>query len=101
MRTDFDTVKDDVMLYCIRLKVLQNKDVAAALLDSGDKTLIENSPTDYYWGCGKNGTGQNQLGKTLMLVRDELRDGTLNETDMNKKFGSDSQQSLDLGTGFF
>jgi hypothetical protein len=34
--------------------------------------LDENAPGDYYWGCGKDGTGRNQLGLTLMQVRDIL-----------------------------
>ena len=78
------------MLYCIRLKVLQNKDVADQLLATGDKILVENAPGDPYWGCGRAGTGTNQLGKTLMLVREELFNGTLSDycKDMNKKFGS-------------
>jgi predicted NAD-dependent protein-ADP-ribosyltransferase YbiA (DUF1768 family) len=35
--------------------------------------LIENSPTDYFWGCGANHTGENHLGKILMGVRTEIR----------------------------
>jgi hypothetical protein len=29
---------------------------------------------DYYWGCGKSGTGQNKLGKILMRVREQFRE---------------------------
>jgi len=36
---------------------------------------MENSPTDYYWGCGKDGTGRNELGKILMKIRSKLRQG--------------------------
>ena len=28
---------------------------------------------DAYWGSGKDGKGRNQLGKTLMRVRGDLR----------------------------
>lgn len=43
------------------------------LLATGDEELVENAPGDYYWGCGKDGSGQNKLGYTLMRVRAELR----------------------------
>jgi predicted NAD-dependent protein-ADP-ribosyltransferase YbiA (DUF1768 family) len=34
---------------------------------------VENSPIDYYWGCGKDGSGKNKLGQILMEVREILR----------------------------
>jgi predicted NAD-dependent protein-ADP-ribosyltransferase YbiA (DUF1768 family) len=43
------------------------------LLSTGDRTLIEHTKNDSYWGDGENGTGINQLGITLMKVRDHLR----------------------------
>ncbi|GAA5509351.1 NADAR domain-containing protein [Novipirellula caenicola] len=46
-----------------------------ALLDTGDEELIENAPTDYFWGCGQLGGGQSMLGKLLMETRKALRDG--------------------------
>ena len=30
---------------------------------------VENSPIDYYWGCGADGSGENRLGAILMEVR--------------------------------
>ncbi|NES05091.1 MAG: NADAR family protein [Okeania sp. SIO2F4] len=38
-----------------------------------NELIIENSPSDYYWGCGKDGTGKNKLGLILMAVRQTLR----------------------------
>lgn len=61
------------MLYAIQLKVLQNPEVKNYLLSTGDKVLIENAPEDWYWGCGQDGLGRNQLGQTLMMVRDQLK----------------------------
>ncbi|MFL5243295.1 MAG: hypothetical protein ACJ8FY_14410 [Gemmataceae bacterium] len=29
---------------------------------------------DYYWGCGTDGSGQNKLGKVLMVVRSIVRE---------------------------
>jgi predicted NAD-dependent protein-ADP-ribosyltransferase YbiA (DUF1768 family) len=34
--------------------------------------IIEDSPRDWYWGIGKDGKGQNWLGKLLMERRQEL-----------------------------
>jgi len=46
------------------------------LLSTGQEEIIENAPHDYYWGCGKTGTGRNQLGIILMEVRQQLRDSS-------------------------
>ena len=72
---DWDTKRDDVMLEAIRKKFGTHPAVRELLLATGDEELIENAPNDYYWGCGRTGTGQNKLGKILMRVREELRDG--------------------------
>ena len=72
LRSDWEDIKDEVMYLCVHNKVVQNSDVRKALLDTEDMELVENSPRDYYWGCGASGTGRNQLGKTLMVIRDTL-----------------------------
>ena len=38
-----------------------------------DEEIIENAPHDFYWGCGRDGTGRNMLGRILMEVRTALR----------------------------
>ena len=43
------------------------------LLATGNAILIEDSKSDSFWGCGKNGKGKNMLGKLLMKVREELK----------------------------
>ena len=48
-------------------------DIREILLSTKDAEIVENSPTDYYWGCGANGTGKNKLGIILMEVREILR----------------------------
>lgn len=54
-------------------KFSQHPDLKQLLLDSGDAIIIEHTKNDNYWGDGGDGTGRNQLGKTLMRVRDTLR----------------------------
>lgn len=70
----WDSIKDDVMKKVLVAKFTQNEGLANILKKSGDAILIENSPNDYYWGCGKSGKGKNMLGKLLMSVRSLLED---------------------------
>lgn len=71
-RTDWQDVKVGIMTELVRAKVQQNEDVRVCLLKTGTKQIIENSPWDMFWGIGKDGTGQNHMGKILMLIREEL-----------------------------
>ena len=71
-RGDWDRIKDDVMLKCLRAKFTQHKDLKQQLLDTGDRKLIEHTSNDSYWGDGGDGSGQNKLGKLLMQVRKEI-----------------------------
>ena len=74
----YDLWEDDkieVMYQCCLAKFTQNMNLMIRLLETGDEELIEDSPVDYFWGCGANGTGRNELGKVLMRIRKELRDG--------------------------
>jgi ribA/ribD-fused uncharacterized protein len=50
-----------------------HREIREVLLSTGDEELVENAPSDYYWGCGKDGSGLNRLGQILMAVRAELR----------------------------
>jgi ribA/ribD-fused uncharacterized protein len=76
IRPDWDGVKDDLMLRASRAKFAQHPHLRDLLLATGDEALIECAPTDYYWGEGRDGTGQNRLGRILERVRAELREGT-------------------------
>ncbi|NTW00980.1 MAG: NADAR family protein [Oscillochloris sp.] len=75
LRSDWEQVKDSVMLAAVRAKFRAHTDLQAELLATGNEELVENAPGDYYWGCGANGSGKNKLGKILMEVRAELREG--------------------------
>jgi GTP cyclohydrolase II len=76
-RDDWPTVKEAVMLEGLRAKFTQHPDLAARLLDSGARLLIEHTRNDAYWGDGGDGTGRNRLGYLLMQVREELRRATV------------------------
>lgn len=72
MRANWDQVKVIVMYECCLAKFLQHADLRKQLMATNQEELIEDSPIDYFWGCGEDGTGQNQLGKVLMRVRATL-----------------------------
>jgi N-glycosidase YbiA len=72
-RPDWDQVKLAVMKRAVRTKFLTHLDIQATLLSTGDAVIIEDSPIDYFWGCGQDQTGLNHLGQILMQVRAEIR----------------------------
>jgi N-glycosidase YbiA len=72
LRSDWETVKDEVMRQAVLAKFRTHGEIRAILLGTGDEDLVENAPGDYYWGCGQDGTGQNKLGLILMEVRQGL-----------------------------
>jgi len=72
LRGDWEIVKNDIMLKCLRAKFTQHKTLTRKLLATGDKKLIEHTNNDSYWGDGGDGSGLNMLGKLLMQVRKEL-----------------------------
>ncbi len=72
LRLDWEQVKDDVM-HSVLLAKFAVPGLRDALLATGDAELVEgNTWGDTYWGvCG--GRGRNQLGRTLMRIRDDIR----------------------------
>ncbi len=73
LRPDWEQVKTQVMREAVLKKFLTHPDIQAILISTGDQHIVENSPTDYYWGCGSDRTGHNHLGIILMSVRQEIR----------------------------
>lgn len=80
LRPDWEEIKDQIMDEVLIAKFTQNPDLKDKLLSTGDAILIEgNTWHDNYWGnctCDrcKHITGRNQLGLTLMAIREELRE---------------------------
>ena len=73
VRPDWVQAKKEVMWQGVLTKFLTHQDIQTVLLSTGDDIIVENSPKDYYWGCGLDGTGANELGKILMRVRQNIR----------------------------
>ena len=75
LRKDWEQVKEDIMRRGVLRKFETHGEIREVLLSTGDEEIVENSPSDYYWGCGKDGSGNNRLGVILMEVREKLREG--------------------------
>lgn len=73
LRIDWENVKDGVMRAAVLKKFQTHAALTELLLSTGDEPIVENAPGDYYWGCGKDGTGLNRLGEILMETRAILR----------------------------
>lgn len=73
LRSDWEDVKDNIMRKAVFSKFSTNKDIQGILLSTGNEKLVENSPIDYYWGCGADGSGKNMLGIVLMEIRQQLK----------------------------
>jgi N-glycosidase YbiA len=77
LRPDWEQVKDAVMRKVVLQKFRTHADIREILLSTGEQLLVENSPIDFYWGCGNDGSGQNKLGQILMEVRGMLLNDAL------------------------
>lgn len=73
LRKDWELVKNDIMRKAVFHKFKGHDDIREILLSTDHQFIVENSPIDYYWGCGADGSGQNMLGQILMEVRGILR----------------------------
>lgn len=72
LREDWNDLKYDLMLSLTREKFNTSKELADKLVDTFPEEIIEgNTWGDTYWGVCK-GVGQNNLGKILMIVREEI-----------------------------
>jgi ribA/ribD-fused uncharacterized protein len=77
LRPDWHEAKLSIMRRADRAKFSQHPNLAALLLATGDAELVEDSPSEPYWGIGPDGRGGNWAGRVLMEIREELRLGHL------------------------
>ena len=72
LRPDWNDVKLSIMEQLLRQK-FQDEILAKQLLATGNEELVEgNTWGDVFWGVCR-GVGENNLGKLLMRIRDELQ----------------------------
>lgn len=81
MRDDWEDVKDRIMYEVVLAKFTQNAGPRKELLRTGNKKLVEHTKNDSYWADGGDGSGRNQLGITLMAVRDIIVAGVAPKPD--------------------
>jgi ribA/ribD-fused uncharacterized protein len=63
-----------VMTRATYTKCRTHTEIAQRLLETGDRTLVETSQYDYFWGLGRDQRGSNVYGAVLMDVRKKLHD---------------------------
>ncbi len=73
LHEDWNDVKEDVMRRALQAKFTTHPALRDLLLATGDQKIVENAPGDFYWGIGRDGTGQNRLGVLLVELRTILR----------------------------
>ena len=72
LRADWEDVKIAVMYSLLQQKFAKGSPLAARLKSTGQAQLVEgNWWGDRFWGVCK-GVGENNLGKLLMVLREEL-----------------------------
>lgn len=72
LRDDWKKIRRIMMTRAVYTKAKAYPKVEQALLESGQRKLVENSQYDYFWGCGRDRRGENIYGKVLMDVREKL-----------------------------
>ena len=80
-KPDFESVKMDIMYWCLQVKLFCNPYRFGSLLElTKEKEIVEISLKDSFWGCirDKNDInvvmGQNVLGKLLVKLREENKE---------------------------
>ncbi|KAA8536651.1 hypothetical protein F0562_029129 [Nyssa sinensis] len=72
VRSDWESVKIDVMYRALKCKFSIYPHLNSMLLSTVGSVLVEASPHDLFWGGGREGEGLNYLGRLLMQLRSEF-----------------------------
>ena len=75
--SDFNKIKDSVMLDALRAKFSQYPLLAEEIKQTASDPIVYHNMYDTYWADGGDGSGHNKLGKLLEQIRSELISGTL------------------------
>ena len=93
-RSDWETVKMDVMRTALIAKFTQNNFLKKKLVDTGSRQLVERSPYDSFWGDGGDGSGLNHLGHLLEELRSKLQSINLSANEVQRDCVSKSSPPL-------
>lgn len=78
-RPDWDQVRVRIMRWCLRMKLANNwSTFSELLLRTGDRSIVEESRKDDFWGAKTTGdgstlVGMNVLGRLLMELREQVK----------------------------
>ncbi|EJD01691.1 DUF1768-domain-containing protein [Fomitiporia mediterranea MF3/22] len=72
-RHDWEEILFSKMEDVLYRKLAQHPDLRELLLDTGIAEIVYADASDPFWGTGEHEEGENELGKTLMRVRERLR----------------------------
>lgn len=75
-RSDWKSNRVLYMTRAMYTKCRAHEAVRKRLLETGNRRIIECSTFDFFWGCGRDGRGENQFGRMLMRIRDRLEQET-------------------------
>ena len=64
--------RQEELMYRGLLAKFSNPELGLRLFNTGHIQLIANSPGDYYWGTGSDGTGKNRLGILMTRLRYQI-----------------------------
>lgn len=73
----WDEIKVGIMEEIVKCKLEQHSYIQQKLRQTGDVSIIEDSPKDDFWGWGQNRDGRNELGKIWMRMHDAMFEGSL------------------------
>ena len=62
LRTDWEEVKDNIMVIALRAKFDQYPELKQLLLSTAGNILVEHTDNDHYWGDAGDGSGLNRWG---------------------------------------
>ncbi|GBG75984.1 hypothetical protein CBR_g21226 [Chara braunii] len=88
---NWSAVKLEVMYSALQCKFTAHEMPRTMLLSTMGTVLVEMSPPDRFWGSGRDGQGNNHLGRLLMKLRSEL---TLDDTNHAASRDSDQRQAV-------
>jgi N-glycosidase YbiA len=83
LRPDWENCKWEIMYTGVKQKFLAHPELQQILLATASRSIVEDSPVDYYWGCGADRSGANHLGKILMQIRSELMANAIDRALIN------------------
>lgn len=79
LRSDWEQIKEYVLLLGLIEKFSQNKHYRNLLLSTNNHKIVQIKPRDNFWGTGSDGKGLNMLGVHLMNIRSMIRANVIDE----------------------